>query len=43
MPKRQALHAKSIGFFHPYEKKDMFFESEEPKEFRDLISLIKKK
>ena len=42
IPKRQALHAKSIGFFHPYKKKDMFFESEEPKEFKDLISLIKK-
>ena len=40
--KRQALHAKSIGFFHPYERKDMFFESDEPKEFKDLISLIKK-
>ena len=42
IPKRQALHAKSISFFHPYEKKDMFFESDEPKEFKDLISLIKK-
>jgi 23S rRNA pseudouridine1911/1915/1917 synthase len=43
IPKRQALHAKSIGFFHPYKRKDMFFESEEPKEFKELISLLKKK
>ena len=43
IPKRQALHAKSIGFFHPYKKKEMFFESQEPKEFRDLISLIENK
>ena len=42
IPKRQALHAKSIGFFHPYKRKDMFFESEEPKEFKELISLLKK-
>ncbi len=40
IPKRQALHAQSIGFFHPNEKKDMFFESEEPKEFKELISLL---
>ena len=43
IPKRQALHAKSIGFIHPYKKKEMFFESEEPKEFKGLISLMNKK
>ncbi len=42
IPKRQALHAQSIGFFHPYMEKDMFFESEEPKEFRDFVSLCEK-
>ncbi len=42
IPKRQALHAQSIGFFHPFKKKDMFFESEEPKEFKDLILLLEK-
>ena len=43
IPKRQALHAKSIGFIHPYKKKEMFFESEEPREFRGLISLMNEK
>ena len=42
IPKRQALHAESIGFFHPYQKKTMFFESEEPPEFRDLLILLEK-
>ncbi len=42
VPKRQALHAQSIGFFHPFMKKDMFFESEEPKEFLDLTLLLEK-
>ena len=42
IPKRQALHAQSIGFFHPYKKKTMYFESEEPKEFRNLILLLEK-
>ena len=42
IPKRQALHAQSIGFFHPYKKKTMHFESEEPKEFSNLILLLEK-
>ncbi len=42
IPKRQALHAQSIGFFHPFKKKDLFFESEQPKEFKDLVSLLEK-
>ena len=41
-PKRQALHAQSIGFFHPHKKKNMFFESQEPKDFKELISLLEK-
>ena len=40
IPKRQALHAQSIGFFHPHIKKEMFFKAEEPKEFKDLIKLL---
>ena len=28
--------------FHPYKKKEMFFESEEPQEFKDILSLIEK-
>ena len=42
IPKRQALHAESIGFFHPYQKKTMYFESKEPTEFKDLIILLEK-
>ena len=42
IPKRQALHAQSIGFFHPYIKKTMYFESEEPKEFNNLMLLLEK-
>ncbi len=34
--KRQALHAQSIGFYHPNEKKSMFFKSELPDEFKIL-------
>ena len=40
--KRQALHAESIGFFHPIKKKDMFFESKLPKDFEILIKSLKK-
>ena len=31
--KRQALHAKSIGFIHPTTKKEIEFECEKPKPF----------
>ena len=34
--KRQALHAQSIGFYHPNERKSMFFKSELPDEFKIL-------
>ncbi len=34
---RQALHAKSIGFIHPMTKKKMFFDSELPQDFIDLL------
>ena len=34
---RQALHAKSLGFIHPKTEKAMFFSSDLPKNFQDLI------
>ena len=34
---RQALHAKSLGFIHPKSEKEMFFNSELPNNFQDLI------
>ncbi len=34
---RQALHAKSIGFIHPATKKKMFFDSELPQDFLDVL------
>ena len=40
--KRQALHAKSIGFIHPTTKKEIEFECEKPKDFENLLKTIKK-
>lgn len=34
---RQALHAKTLGFVHPATKKAMQFDSELPKDFKDVI------
>jgi len=34
---RQALHAKSLGFVHPSTRKQMFFDSELPEDFRVLV------
>ena len=34
---RQALHAKSLGFIHPVTKKEMFFESELPEDFTEVL------
>lgn len=34
---RQALHAKSLGFIHPKTDKEMFFSSDLPQNFQDLI------
>jgi 23S rRNA pseudouridine1911/1915/1917 synthase len=34
----QALHAKSLGFVHPATAKEMFFESELPENFSQLIN-----
>ena len=34
---RQALHAKSLGFIHPATNKNMFFESDLPQDFTDVL------
>jgi 23S rRNA pseudouridine1911/1915/1917 synthase len=34
---RQALHAKSLGFVHPETNKEMFFDSELPHDFQQLL------
>ena len=40
--KRQALHAKSLGFTHPKNKKELFFEAKRPKDFDSLVKKLKK-
>lgn len=35
---RQALHAKSLGFKHPRTQKDMFFETDLPTDFKEVIT-----
>ena len=35
---RQALHAKTLGFIHPTSGKEMFFESELPKDMEDVLA-----
>jgi 23S rRNA pseudouridine1911/1915/1917 synthase len=34
---RQALHAKSLGFIHPVTGKEMYFESDLPADFREVL------
>ena len=34
---RQALHAKSLGFIHPTTQKEMFFESDWPQDFAQVV------
>ncbi len=34
---RQALHARTLGFYHPVLKKDLFFESKLPEDFSSLV------
>lgn len=34
---RQALHARSLGFIHPITQEKMYFESELPEDFRDVL------
>ena len=38
---RQALHAKSLGFIHPFKNKWVDFASELPSDFKKLLELLK--
>ena len=38
---RQALHAKSLGFYHPKNSKEIFFEAKRPRDFEELIKNLK--
>jgi len=40
---RQALHAKTVGFYHPVEKEKMFFDSELPNDMKLLLENIRTK
>jgi 23S rRNA pseudouridine1911/1915/1917 synthase len=39
---RQALHAKSLGFIHPHNKKFMNFDSDLPQDYKKLLDLLQK-
>ena len=39
---RHALHAKSLGFIHPTTRKEVFFDSELPEDFRDVLKKWRK-
>ena len=39
---RQALHAKTLGFIHPTNKKLINFESKLPKDFQKILNLLNK-
>lgn len=39
---RQMLHAKSIGFIHPHNGRELFFESDLPEDFQTSIEILKK-
>ncbi len=39
---RQALHAKTLRFFHPVKEENMYFESELPEDFQGLREMIKR-
>ena len=38
--KRQALHAKTLGFIHPHTKEKVFLESELPEDFVELLNKL---
>lgn len=38
---RQALHAKTVGFFHPVKKENMFFDSELPDDMKLLVKKLR--
>lgn len=37
---RQALHAKTLGFVHPFTKAHLHFDSELPEDFREVLDFI---
>jgi 23S rRNA pseudouridine1911/1915/1917 synthase len=37
---RQALHAKTLGFFHPHKKEFMKFDSELPRDMKELLERL---
>ena len=39
---RQALHAKSLGFFHPTRKKFLNFDSKLPSDFKKILDFLDK-
>lgn len=39
--KRQALHAKTLGFIHPHSKEKIFLDSELPKDFKQLLEKLR--
>jgi 23S rRNA pseudouridine1911/1915/1917 synthase len=39
--KRQALHAKTLGFLHPVKNEFLRFDSELPEDFRELLSKLR--
>ena len=39
---RQALHAKSLGFYHPKNNKLMNFDCNLPKDYKKLLDLLDK-
>ena len=39
---RQALHAKSLGFYHPVKKKFLHFESKLPNDFKKILDFLDK-
>ncbi len=39
--KRQALHAKTLGFIHPNKKEKVFFDSELPEDFAELLNELR--
>jgi 23S rRNA pseudouridine1911/1915/1917 synthase len=38
---RPALHARSLGFYHPKKKQHLFFEVEPPEDFADLLNALR--
>ena len=40
--KRHALHAETLGFFHPVKKKKMYFKSTLPSDFSKLLKYLEK-